>query len=296
VTNIQRRTFLGGVAAAGLRPASPPAATLPVIRLGDKRVTRLIAGGNPIGGYAYAPPKLSRHMQSHFTVEQTARFLLDCERQGIDTFQSNLSPTVRDALRLARDQGSKIQFILLDAGYEKGIPGEVLSLGPIAISHHGGVTDRLFRSGQHALVRDFVKRVHDAGMLAGVSMHNPDHLAWIEDVSWENDFYMACFYNLTRTRDELSKIVSEDMVDDMLFFTKDPERMTKRIREAKKPCLGFKILAAGRYCRNSERLERAFRYAFENIKPTDGVIVGMYPVFSDEAKEDADLVRNLGAI
>jgi hypothetical protein len=36
-------------------------------------------------------------------------------------------------------------------------------------------------------------------------------------------------------------------------------------------------------------VERAFRYAFENIKPQDCVIVGMYPRFKDEITENAGL-------
>ena len=51
---------------------------------------------------------------------------------------------------------------------------------PIAVVHHGGVTDALFRAGQAQRVRDFVKRVKDHGLLAGVSSHCPDHVRRIE--------------------------------------------------------------------------------------------------------------------
>ena len=36
-----------------------------------------------------------------------------------------------------------------------------------------------------------------------------------------------------------------------------------------------------------QRCARAFQFAFDNIKPTDGVIVGMYPRFFDEITADA---------
>jgi hypothetical protein len=58
--------------------------------------------------------------------------------------------------------------------------------------------------------------------------------------------------------------------------------MTKVIRQVQKPCLGFKILGAGRMCSKEEKVKAAFQFAFENIKPTDGVIVGMFPWFFDE--------------
>jgi len=63
----------------------------------------------------------------------------------------------------------------------------------------------------------------------------------------------------------------------------------------KQPCLGFKILAAGRMCWQASSVEGAFKYAFEHIKPTDAVIVGMYPRFSDEVAENADYARKYGA-
>lgn len=293
---IRRRAFLQGVTGAGLAAAVPAQAAqaepLPLIRLGDKQVTRLIAGGNPIGGYSYGTPKLTQHMLSYFTVERTAEFILHCERQGINTFQSSYKPLVGQALRIARERGSKIQFILLASGFEQGIPKEVMETNPIAVCHHGGVTDRLFRAGKHDAVREFVKRIKGAGMLAGVSSHNPDHIAYVEDAGWENDLYMTCFYNLTRTREEMQQIVREPLVGEpYLFFAADPERMVKRIREVKKPCLAYKILAAGRRCGNAKDLDAAFSFAYGNIKPTDAAIVGMYPVFADEPKENADLTR-----
>jgi len=295
-----RRRFLGGLlagGAAGLAYSQPGASApspeaLPTIRLGDKTVSRLIAGGNPIGGYAYGTRKLSEHMLSYFTVERTADFLLHCEREGITTWQSHYSPLVRDALLSARDRGSKIQWIVLETEVRK----EVLALRPIAMVHHGGATDRLFRAGQQNKVRDFVKVVHDAGLLAGVSTHNPDHLARVEDSAWENDFYMACFYNLTRTPEELKQLAPHEILGGLLFFASDPQRMTPRIREVRKPCLAYKVLAAGRLCANAKELDQAFAYAYANIKPIDGVITGMYPVFADEVAEDAGFARKHGTL
>ena len=300
-SDLPRRRFMQQAAGAGLVAAGTTRMEpLPSVVLGKKRVTRLIAGSNPIGGYSYGTAKLTQHMLSYFTVERTVEFLLHCEQQGMNTFQGPVLPTIRTALLAARERGSKMQFILLASGFEKGIPKEVMELDPIAVCHHGGVTDRLFQSGKHEVVHDFVKRIRDAGLTAGISLHNPDNLARIEDSGWENDFYMACFYHLTRTPEELTKIVSEPTVEQTLheyiFFAGDPERMTRRIREVRKPCLAFKILGAGRLCKNAQMLEKAFAFAYQNIKPIDAVIVGMYPALSDEAKEDADLARRYGGL
>jgi hypothetical protein len=55
--------------------------------------------------------------------------------------------------------------------------------------------------------------------------------------------------------------------------------------------LGFKILAAGRLCNNRASMDAAFQFAFANIKKSDGVIVGMFPILTDEIAEDAALAR-----
>ena len=74
---------------------------------------------------------------------------------------------------------------------------------------------------------------------------------------------------------------------------KDPERMCRVIRETRKPCLAFKLLGAGRASGSPAGVERAFRFAYSNIKPGDAAIVGMFPRFRDEVKENADLARKI---
>ena len=71
------------------------------------------------------------------------------------------------ALRAAREQGSKIQLIMLTSAKQADVFPEILAMKPIAIVHHGNVTDSSFQTGKPEVMRDYVKRVHDAGMLAG---------------------------------------------------------------------------------------------------------------------------------
>ncbi len=264
------------------------------MRIRNKTISRLVAGGNPIGGWSYGTPKLTQHMLSYFTTERITEFILRCEREGINAWQSHYSEKVRDALLAARERGSGMQWILLTSAAD-GILKDAAALKPIAVCHHGGAGDRLCRTGKQDAVHDFVKRVHDMGVLAGVSTHNPDFLARYEDAGWENDFYMACFYYLTRTPEEKRKVLSEEIWERHIFIRSDPQRMVARIRAVSKPCLAYKILAAGHACTDAAAVDRAFAYAYGNIKPADGVIVGMYPVFSDEIREDADLTRKYGA-
>jgi hypothetical protein len=309
VGSVNRRAFLRGsgaavaLAAAGAAQwplsaqegqAAPAQPLLPTVALGPHRITRLVAGYNPIGGFSHTTARESRHMREWFTVERTAEFLLHCENQGINTWQYDHTDKTVGALKIIREKGSKIQVICLHADRAGG-PSleEVMANKPLAIVHHGGVTDGMFRGGQADKVRDFVKRVRDVGALAGVSAHCPAHIKRIADEGWEVDLFMTCFYHVTRPREEMQKTLGKVPVGEP-FFESDPDEMTEVVRQVKQPCLGFKILAAGRRCDSAGSVEESFRYAFSRIKPTDAVIVGMFPIFTDEVAENASYARKHG--
>lgn len=298
-----RRSFLAQLAAmaavTALKPAPTPAADtppalepLPTIQLGKHRVSRLVAGSNPILGYSYSGPHTDRHMKDYFTPERTIEFLQTCERAGITTHQFADQDRALPYLRPLRERGSRMSFICLHSEREK-IRDAVAQTQPIAVVHHGGVTDRLFAEGKASLVHDYVKAAHDCGVLAGVSAHNPDCIRRVADEGWEVDFFMTCFYFLTR------KMVKKDTEIPMLdfglpFFRDDPKAMTEVVRQVKQPCFGFKILGSGRHCSSQQTVRAAFRFAFENIKPTDGVIVGMFPWCFDEVSANAQFTRDFG--
>jgi hypothetical protein len=166
---------------------------------------------------------------------------------------------------------------------------------PVAVAHHGGVTDRLFRAGKSREVHDFVKRVRDAGVLAGVSAHNPDCIKRIADEGWPVDFFMTCFYYLTRSQEELAKMPPVVTLQiGYSFFASDPVAMTEVARQVDQPCLGFKILAAGRMCSGEDAVREAFKFAFAHLKPSDGVIVGMYPRFHDQIRQNVRHTQEFG--
>ena len=271
---------------------------LPTISLGDHRVTRLIAGSNPISGYSYMGPVLDRHMREYFTLKQIVEFLWTCELEGINAHQFSNPEQMKEVFQKLRERGSKMKFICLHSGgsQDTSVEEVMQDTQPIAIVHHGGVTDRLFREGKSRNVHDFVKRVKDAGVLAGVSAHNPDCIKQIADEGWHVDFFMTCFYYLTRTPEELEKMPPVITVQiGYPFFASDPMAMTKVIRQVDQPCLGFKILAAGRMCGSDHKVEAAFKFAFEHLKASDGVIVSMYPRYHDQIRQNAQYTRQFAS-
>ena len=116
----------------------------------------------------------------------------------------------------------------------------------------------------------------------------------MEDEDWDIDLYMTCCYRLTRTPEEIRQITREiPLPAGEVYLEGDPARMLEVVRQTKKTCLVFKILAAGRRIGTPDEVDRAFQFAFDSIKPQDCVIVGMYPRYSDEVRDNCDRMRRI---
>lgn len=304
-----RRSFLqrcSAVAVAGMAvpaaaspadDATPEPEVLPMISLGDHRISRMVVGSNTVLGYSYMGPHADQHMREYFTIERTVQFLRDCEQTGINAFQFAVRDDILAALAECDRQGSQMKRICLHSD-PKTIPQVVQQTRPIAMVHHGGATDRLFAQGRADQVHDYVKAVQDAGVLAGVSAHHPDCIKRIADEGWPVDLFMTCFYFLTRSLvpDRQAEVADLPTLEIAYpFFRDDPQVMTQVMRQVDQPCLAFKILGSGRLCTGQASVRAAFQFAFENIKPIDGVIIGMYPRFFDEIRANAEYTRQLGS-
>jgi hypothetical protein len=271
---------------------------LPKIRLGRHEVTRLILGSNPFNGYGHFNLVLTHHMLEWFTPENANRTLRMAEQNGINTWQfSHTERGLRDLDRYL-DSGGKLQWLVLANRDDIENPAALAALarrGPIGILHHGSVTDERFRAGEKHRIREFVARVRDTGVLAGISTHNPRVIETAEEEAWGADFYMACLYQVSRTPAEVEKMLGRraPLPPADLYFPDDPPRMFRAIRATPKPCLAFKILAAGRVTDTPEQIDDAFRAAFAGIKPQDAVIVGMWPKFTDQVQENVDRVLRI---
>jgi hypothetical protein len=236
------------------------------------------------------------HMLEYFTPDQTLEFLRCCRQQGINTWQTTCSDKTRDALTRFREEGGDMHFICLCAPEQvadKNELAKVLELNPIGIAYHGEVTDRIWRSGEIDTARDTLAQIRDTGVLVGLSTHNPQVIEYTEENDWDIDFYMACVYRKSRNHEELMEIMGEAPIGE-IYLPSDVPRMCETISKATKTCLAFKILAAGRTCDTPEQVRKAFEFVFGHIKPTDAVIVGMYPRYTDQIKENAELVRAYG--
>ncbi len=305
-----RRDFLIGAgalaAASGSVPNAGAAETpkLPQIRIGKYSISRLICGCNPFGAMSHTSPMIDFEFRQYYTVEQIAQTLRKCQEEGINTAQGI---TVERYKALTKE-GGNIQVLANGRGDPAGIRTMVEN-GAIGIHHYGVTTDELFKRGKLSVAREYLKRVRDAGVLAGLTTHIPEVVDAVESEGWDIDYFMTCVYQWGRTTEDLEKlfgdrkdllpveaysmVVGEGYAE--VFLNGDPPKMYKRIRQTKKPCLAYKILAAGRKCLSAASIEGAFKDAFGNIKSNDAIIVGMYDRYVDQIAENCGYVRRYGA-
>lgn len=272
-------------------------ADMPTLKLGKFTVSRLIIGANPFHGYSHFNRILSNHMTEWADRDRVCEILARCERLGINTWQFSHHERGMGDLERYRERGGTIQWILLSHRELEDDPAlvrQVAKLGPIGIVHHGGSAERKRRAGRTGEIRDFLKRVRDAGVMAGLSTHDPAFLEQAEEENWEADFYMTSLYYLTRTPEEFRKILGTRPIGE-IYLPEDPPRMCQAIRNTKKTCLAYKVLAAGRLIDSPKQIDEAFEFTLRNIKPNDGMIVGMYPRFSDQIAENVERVKRISA-
>ena len=291
-----------GVVANGAEAAEAP--KVPQVKFGKYSISRLVCGSNPFGALSHLSPMVDFEFRQYYTPDQVVKTLLKCQEEGINTVQG---------LNAARYQafvkaGGAMQVLSNGSGNPAGIKS-MIENGAIGIHHFGVTTDVLYKQGKLSQAREYLKSVRDAGILVGLTTHIPEVVDTAESEGWDLDYYMTCVYQWGRTKEDLEKLYGDkkDLLPvetysliaregySEVFLNGDPAKMYKRIRQTKKPCVAYKILAAGRKCQTPASIEQAFQEAFANIKPSDVIIVGMYDRYMDQIAENCGYARRFGA-
>jgi hypothetical protein len=296
-----RRSFLkssAGLAAtlavgplAGAQAPSPE--SLPKVKFGDVEISRMVMGSNQFYGYSHFNKLLDRVMVDWNTPDRICQTLFQCQQNGINAYQyAHRENPLRD-LELFRSKGGNMHLIATDPTMSS-VEEVVRTSKAMALYHHGEVTDRLFRAGQMDKVQEYTKRVRQAGVRVGIGTHKPEVVEYVEEHGWDVDFYLLCAYNRTRTPEEIRKLLGVLPVPAQeLYLETDPPRAYAVARKTPKTCFLFKILAAGRVVHTPEEIDKAFADALTNIKPQDCIVVGMFPRFQDQVKDNCDRVRRI---
>jgi len=304
MSNTRRRFLQSAACAAGFTAARSsadqtgvevkPASEIqvPKMKFFQAEISRVVLGVNPFYGFAHYNSNLASSMREWYTPDRVCAVMHQATRFGINAFNYvHLDRGPQDWARF-QAEGGRMHLIIQVTG---SVDSEMLvkTLKPLALQRQGEVVDTAFQQGKMETVKEWCKKARDLGVLVGVGTHIPEVIAKVEEENWDVDFYSGCVYNRRRTLEEQSKLLNGEGIEmpGELYLKSDPARMYRVMRQTKKPCFAFKIRAAGRI--PDRGIETAFRTAFESIKPTDGVYVGVFPKFKDEVREDSEIVHRI---
>jgi len=277
-------------------PEAKPGPLLPLVPFGKNRITRLIAGANPIYGYSHFNYVFSAHMGEYHTTERVLSFLHELERAGLNTWQASWSERLETDWLKYKEQGGKLQLLLLSRPNFNDQPEmlkRAMKLKPMGIAQHGGSTNRFWDAGQFDSCLDYLKHIRDTGAMVGLSCHNPLEVEYAEEKGWDLDYYMTSLYYMVRPRAEFEKLLGGHAPLGEIYLPSDPPRMMETIGKARRPCLAYKVLAAGRTVDSPQQVKERMAAALNGIKPTDAVIIGMYQRFNDQIGQTAQFVREI---
>ncbi|HOG96235.1 MAG: hypothetical protein WBK43_02410 [Prolixibacteraceae bacterium] len=258
---------------------------LPAGKIGNHTISRLVMGGNLIGGWAHSRdllyvPSLFRAYNTEKKVFET---LILAEKAGINTINIGYASNTLLA-KYKKLTGSSLKVISQVApNMEKGdffeqINGAI-DAGADILQVQGNWCDWLVRDGRPEVIAGMLERIRNQGYTAGLGAHTVDSLIACEKLGILPDYYMQTMHhdnywsahpreNRVPFEVDGKKNPEHDRFHDNCFCL-FPDRTVEFVNRVKIPVMGFKVLAAGAIAP-----EDGFRWAFEN--GADFICVGMF--------------------
>ncbi len=239
--------------------------TLPFGHIGELKLSRLILGGNLVGGWAHARDLIyvDKLVKSYHTKDKIFETFYLAEKCGINCFLTNpvLSQIVNEYWK--RNIG-KIQFIS-DCAYR----GDVFAGIKISIDNgahscyvQGGIADQLVKDGKLELIAQSLELIKQNGLPAGIGAHSLDTVKACVNYGLKPDYWVKTLHPL----DYWSAKAQPE--HDNIWCT-NPEETIAYMQNLEQPWIAFKTLAAG-----AIHPSVGFQYAFKN--GADFICVGMY--------------------
>ena len=241
---------------------------VPMSKIGNVEISRMILGGNLIGGWAHSRDLIyvSDLLKAYHTKEKIHETLLLAEACGINTLLT--TPGIGILLEEYRQKtGGKMQLIadtgtdwntLADDGVKRAIDA-----GASLIYIIGEATDVFLREGKYDLVGKFLQRVRDEGYPAGIGAHRIEACKKCLELGFVPDFWVKTYHH----HNYWSASPGGQEHDNV--FCRRPEETEEFMLARPEPWIAFKTLAAG-----SLLPRDGFRFAFAG--GADFICVGMY--------------------
>ncbi len=272
---------------------------LPKGRIGNHEISRLVLGGNLIGGWAHARDLryASELFKAYNTTEKIFETLMLAEEAGINTM--NIGFPSNPVLKKYKDiTGSKIQVIsqvapdLENNDYFVNI-NTAIEHGVDIIQIQGNWTDVCVRDGKIDVIAKMMDYIRDQGFTAGLGAHSVDAHIACEEAGIIPDYYMKTMHHDNywsahpKENRELFEVMNGRNPEHHLYhdnlWCSYPERTAEFIGRQKIPVMGFKVLAAG-----AIKAQEGFEWAFRN--GADFICVGM---FDFQVVKDVNIVIDI---
>jgi len=273
---------------------------LPSGKIGDVKISRLILGGNLIGGAAHSRDLIyvSDLIRNYFTDEKIMETWQIAEECGVNTMSAwSSKQMLRVFNRYRKERGGKIQW-LGHTSFNKDAIKTCIDNGAVGIYVCGDPTDRCVKSGRLDLLADAISLIKENGLFAGIACHAIKVLKAVETADIEVDFYMKTLHSgnywsaAPKNKREFDVRVWDpkwDPKDEASGYYHDniwcvnPEGTIDYMKKIRKPWMAFKVLAAG-----AIHPRDGFKYAFEN--GADFIHVGM---FDFQIREDVIITKDI---
>lgn len=280
------------------------AAEMPYGKVRDIRISRLVIGGNLIGGFAHSRDLVyvSRLLKAYNTEEKVFETLALAEAHGINTIQCNpvCLPLVE---KYNKERGGKLQAIVCitpDANRDavRREIEEVLSHGATMLYTHGGRSEPPVMAGRLEVLANTVECIKAAGVPAGIGSHSLTVTMECEKNGIAADFYVKTLHS-----DQYWSATPKELREDFCWqkprrqepfafndnmWCLNPEETIEFMKSVTKPWFAFKVLAAG-----AIHPRQAFPYALRN--GADFLIVGMFDFqIAEDTAIFIDTYRKLG--
>jgi hypothetical protein len=250
---------------------------MPVGKIGNVTISRLIIGGNQFSGWSHS--RDLKYLRDLFKAYATEKKILEtlrvAEENGINTMITSASAYLT---KYWRDLGGKMQWIAQVHPKTDDVTSDIkraIDAGAIGAYVQGGVGDSFVKGGRVDLLGKAVEFIKSQRVLAGIGGHSLQVPLAVEKAGIQPDFYMKTlhhdrYWSATRREQRVEFNVDSNGPQDYdNIWCITPEKDIEFMRTVARPWIAFKVLAAG-----AIHPREGFQFAFEN--GADFICVGMF--------------------
>ena len=273
-------------APAATAVAAAPQPAMPVGKIAGQEFSRLMMGGNLIGGWSHSRDLayVSTLMRQYNTEAKIRETLELGEANGITAINTWVMQENSHLFNHWK-RGGKMKWIAqvrLDGAGGFSQIQKAVDEGAAGIHLTGDTAERLLAEGNFDKVGESVEFIKARKRIAGVGAHDLAVIVECEKRKIDADFYQKTFHSLdyysAPRPEEKGPMGAHDN-----SWCNDPQAVIDVMAKVTKPWIAFKILAAG-----ALQPPAAFPYAFNS--GADFILVGM---FDWQIAEDAKLARRV---